>query len=232
MPAIHSNKSKKVARVNVIVAVQAAALAVMNNSSPQRQPCSCLGCPTRRRVRKHVRDIYDQLGPIYFRRAYRMNYTSFKKLAWKLEDKIIEKSNKNPYASIQHIPNGPIAPSVRLACALRYFAGASLYDLMTTFGIGHTDASDSIWYVVDAINDHPDFLIHFPKEHDEQQAVATGFERVSYAGFNCCAGAIDGILIWINRPTEDDCDHAKVSSGWQVFLRTQAQVWFELSSSV
>ena len=65
---------------------------------------------------------------------------------------------------------------MRLACALRYFAGASLYDLMTTFGIGHTDADNSIWYVVDAINDHPDLAMRFPTDHDEQLAVAAGFE--------------------------------------------------------
>ena len=72
-----------------------------------------------------------------------MNYSSFQKLSRKLEDKIIEKSQKNPLASFQrYVPNGPITPSVRLACALRYFSGASLYDLMITFGIGHTDASN------------------------------------------------------------------------------------------
>ena len=106
-----------------------------------------------------------------------MNYSSFQKLARKLEDKIIEKSQKNPLACFQcYVPNGPITPSVRLACALRYFSGASMYDLMDTFGIGHTDASNSIWYVVDAISDHPNCSMHFPTDHDEQQAVAAGFE--------------------------------------------------------
>jgi DDE superfamily endonuclease len=161
-----------------------------------------------------VQDVFDQLGPIYFRRAFRMTYPSFQKLAKKLEAKIIEFSQKNPLASFQrYVPNGPITPSVRLACALRYFAGASLYDLMITFGIGHTDADNSIWYVVDAINDHPDFSMHFPTDHDEQQAVAAGFERISAAGFNCVVGAVDGILIWIHRPSENDCMNSKVSSG-------------------
>ena len=56
-----------------------------------------------------------------------MSYPSFQKLAKKLEAKIIELSQKNPLASCQsYVPNGPITPSERLACALRYFAGASL----------------------------------------------------------------------------------------------------------
>ena len=201
-------------RANVVVAVQSVALAAMKTAGKRRRPCSRLGRPTRCRVRKQVQHIYDQLGPIYFRRAFRMNYSSFQKLSRKLEDKIIEKSQKNPFASFQrYVPNGPITPSVRLACALRYFSGASLYDLMITFGIGHTDASNSIWFVVDAINDHPDFSMHFPSDPAQQLAVAAGFERVSAAGFNCCVGAIDGILIWIHRPSENDCDNAKVSSG-------------------
>jgi hypothetical protein len=143
-----------------------------------------------------------------------MKYSSFKKLAKKLEAKIVEKSGKNQSSFFQrYIPNGPITPSVRLACALRYFAGASFYDLMTTYGIGHTDASNSIWYVVDAINDHPDFAMRFPTNHEEQFAVAAGFEQLSDAGFGCCVGAIDGILIWFHRPSEQDCEDTNVSSG-------------------
>jgi hypothetical protein len=50
-----------------------------------------------------------------------------------------------------------ITTSVRLACALRYFAGGSPYDLMTTYQLGYTDTVNSIWYVFEAINAHPDF---------------------------------------------------------------------------
>jgi hypothetical protein len=37
---------------------------------------------------------------------------------------------------------------------------------------------------------------------------------VSRAGFKCCAGAIDGILIWIHKPSQKDymdngCDEGK-----------------------
>jgi hypothetical protein len=41
----------------------------------------------------------------------------------------------------RYVPNGPISPDhhVRLACAIRWFAGGSPYDIMTTYGIGHTD---------------------------------------------------------------------------------------------
>jgi hypothetical protein len=65
---------------------------------------------------------------------------------------------------------------------------------MTTYGIGHTDAINSCWYVVDAINSHPNFKITYPIEHDLQQSIAEGFWQVSGANFACCADAIDGIL--------------------------------------
>ena len=55
--------------------------------------------------------------------------------------------------------NGQISPDVQLAFALRWFAGGLPYDIMTTYGISHTDTIYSVWYVVDAINRHPNFAI-------------------------------------------------------------------------
>jgi DDE superfamily endonuclease len=159
-----------------------------------------------------VEDIYEQLGPTYFKRAYRMKYSSFKKLARKLHHGIMRVSGKNHF-SRNYIHNGPITPSVRLACALRYFAGGSPYDIMMTYHIGHCDTISSIRYVIDAINAHPDFEIMYPASHDEQRAIAEGFRKKSGANFDCCAGAIDGILIWIHKPTEEDCEKAGCSSG-------------------
>jgi hypothetical protein len=67
---------------------------------------------------------------------------------------------------------------------------------MTTFGLSHTDALESCWYVVDAVNTHPSLTIVYPDDHKEQHSiVAHGFSQVLAAAFGCCAGAIDGILI-------------------------------------
>jgi DDE superfamily endonuclease len=84
---------------------------------------------------------------------------------------------------------------------------------MTTFGIGHTDAMDSCWYVVDAVNRHPMFAIAYPNDHNQQQLIAQQFCEVSAADFQCCAGAIDGLLIWIHKPTKKDCIDAGCSLG-------------------
>jgi hypothetical protein len=46
----------------------------------------------------------------------------------------------------------------------------------------------------------PRFTIVYPDNRDQQRSIAEGFAAVSAAGFKCCAGAIDGILVWIHKP--------------------------------
>lgn len=124
------------------------------------------------------------------------------------------KSKERSSQNFRFIPNGAIATDVRLACALRWFAGGSIYDIMTTYGIGHTETTNSCWYVVDAINRHPAaFTLQYPSDHIQQRSIAEGFHKVSAASFDCCAGAIDGILIWIHKPSKKDCIEAGCSSG-------------------
>ena len=48
--------------------------------------------------------------------------------------------------------NGLIAGSVRLACALRYFAGGDPSDIGAVYVIGNTDVYNSVWIVVDFVN--------------------------------------------------------------------------------
>ena len=109
------------------------------------------------RKRRHVEDIYKELGPVFFRRVYRMQYCNFETLADELSWCIVSaRGQKEGYlSSSRFIPNGPIMPDVRLACAMRWFSAASSYDLMTTYGTGHTDTIKSFWYVIDAINRNP-----------------------------------------------------------------------------
>jgi hypothetical protein len=91
-----------------------------------------------------------------------MSFASFMKLAHQL----------HPFMK-QHdlskaMMNGPIYHSVRVACAIHYFAGASPYDLAMTFAIGVSEVFESMWDVVDAVNNHPDFETRYPDSHDEQ----------------------------------------------------------------
>ena len=197
-----------VATLVVSVAVVAVEVLVNLASGSRRTRThggSAKGRSFRQRTRRSVDEIYHQLGPLYFRRAYRMKFETFQRLADDLRPYILKAAGHKEGVPSRHVPNGRISPDVRLACAIRWFAGGSPYDMMTTYGISHTDTINSYWYVIDAINKHPQFNITYPADHDAQHAIAQGFSKVSKAGFKCCAGAIDGILIWIHKPSKKDC---------------------------
>jgi hypothetical protein len=80
---------------------------------------SCRAC-----TRCSVREAYKQLGPLYFRRTYRMKFLTFKRLANELHPYILKAAGqKGGETSRRHVPNGRISPDVRLACAMRWFSG-------------------------------------------------------------------------------------------------------------
>ncbi len=95
------------------------------------------------------------------------------------------------------VGNGPVSTSVRLACALRYFADGSPYDIMAKYGLSHASLYESIWAVVEALNTFDEFSIEYSASEIAQLKIADKFEKVSKVKFNNCACAIDSILIWI-----------------------------------
>jgi hypothetical protein len=121
----------------------------------RNQGGSAPGRTFRRRYRRSVQDIYEELGNFYFKRAYQTEYSTFMSLTTELRLYIIAASHQKGTAP--HFPNRQISPDVQLACAIYWFAGGSAYDNMTTYGIGHSDTINSCCYVVDAINRHPRF---------------------------------------------------------------------------
>ena len=50
---------------------------------------------------------------------------------------------------------------------------------------------------------HPSFAMKYPSCHSKQRRIADGFKRSSRASWGVCAGAVDGILIWIEKPFEN-----------------------------
>ncbi|KAL3786233.1 hypothetical protein HJC23_002484 [Cyclotella cryptica] len=197
------------------------------------------GAPTNTRRRRTIQEIYMCLGAKYFQRAYRMSYESFWKLHEKLKEGIVlahkqylEKMRRQRRARRSRssvcgrrrlnspapppIPNGKIESEVRLACALRYFAGGSPYDIMAKYGMSHSEVMNSVWYVVEASNTQSDWYISYPESHEEQLRIAMEFKDKSSVDFEWCAGAIDGIIIWMNRPTLKEA--AKVGVDQQKFF--------------
>ena len=102
-------------------------------------------------------------------------------------------------------PNGIIPLETKVLATIRFLAGGSAYDIFPLFGIGHTSLFRCVWEVVQAINETPDMRIDFPHEHSKQRKIARGFQKKSTPRFNCCVGCIDGMLVWTEKPTEQNC---------------------------
>jgi hypothetical protein len=109
------------------------------------------------------------------------------------------------------VKNGPVTTSVRLVCALHFFAGGSPYDIMGKYEVSHSQMMESVLYVVEAVNNLDEFAIEYPELADEQDRIAKEFQHVSKANIDICVGAIDGILIWIVEPTAKQAAKAQVS---------------------
>ena len=127
---------------------------------------------------------------------------------WNLHDLISpyitkpkRKSNKRKRGR-DNVPNGIIHDSIRLSITIRYFAGAHPYDLMSSHGVGFADVYKSVWLIVDAINQCLHFKISYRTCHQEQREIAAGFRAKSWVGFDNCAGAVDGMLVWTSKPTK------------------------------
>ena len=61
-------------------------------------------------------------------------------------------------------------------CALyNGFAGGSAYDIMTTFGILHSEEFASALFVVQAVNSLKEFDNVYPANHNKQDQIAGGF---------------------------------------------------------
>jgi hypothetical protein len=65
-----------------------------------------------------------------------------------------------------------------------------------------------VWAVVEAVNNLDVFIIEYPDSEDVQLEIACKFQSVSEVNFSNCAGAIDGILIWILKPLLEDAVNA------------------------
>ena len=86
---------------------------------------------------------------------------------------------------------------------------------MVKFGVSHSSVFESVWIVVKAVNALSAMKILYPSDVEMQKKIASGFCKASKVKFNCCAGAIDGILIWMHKPPKKEADAAGV---WWILL--------------
>jgi hypothetical protein len=166
----------------------------------------------RDRCRRTMGSIFRERGPYYVRRAYRMTEEAFWELHLLLKPFMVSDRRKQGSAVKKHrngSKNGLISSETRLAAAIRYFAGGRPDDIAISHGIGQSEVFFSVWKVVDAVNRCPELAFSFPESHAKQKELAAAFQGNSHAGFDCCAGAVDGILIWIERPSAAVCKQAE-----------------------
>jgi len=183
--------------------IQVAAIAVAHDYINRERAKQRSGrSPAQRRRRISIPEVFNSMGPRIFRRAFRMTLDSF----WRLHSILLphirtaanatsgyeRKGGRNGgNYSLPPIPNGPITSSICLGAALRYFAGGSAYDIICVFAISlSVNCSD--------------FDISYPETIEEQRSKAAGFESASAPGIRNCAGAIDGILIWMLKPSLEE----------------------------
>jgi hypothetical protein len=162
--------------------------------------------PLIRRRRKTIEGLFEEYGERHFERAYRMSFASFCHLHSLLHDSLL--SSDKPY----HKGGLPrISTYIRLAAAIRYFGGGSVWDIMISHGMSRTETYESVWKVVDAVNTLLPTIV-YPTCKEEQSKIAGGFVRRSECSFDNCAGCIDGMLLWIDQPTPDSCRDAGVGA--------------------
>lgn len=198
----------------VIVALVAAALDDLED-----EPVVRLVTPrgrryqSRNRVRRTVKSIFREHGPYYVRRAYRMTEEAFWELHSLLDPLITSDYRRKPGSREKKHRNGSkngiISSDIRLSVAIRYFAGGRPEDISIGHGISHSEVFVSVWQVVDAVNRCTQLAFGFPACHEEQKKIALGFKERSEVGIDCCVGATDGLLIWIEKPSKRDCDVAR-----------------------
>ena len=154
------------------------------------------------RVRRSVRSIFREYGPIYARRAYRMDKPAFRNLQRLLEPALTSKHSRKKRigsssllygtsSSATGATGGDIPVDAKLSIALRYFAGGDPYDIMISHGVSHSAVYLSVWQVVDAVNNCPQLAMKFPEDLSQQKKLAREVsteERRWFLQLRCCYG--------------------------------------------
>ena len=161
------------------------------------------------RNRRTIRSIFDEYGPHYLRRAYRMDENAF----WNLHSLLEEFLEPSVRSTPGGTPNGVIPTELKLSIALRYLAGGDPLDIMISHGVSHSSVFECLWLVVDSINKCERLKLTFPSTPTDQKRVADGFRARSSCNFGNCVGAIDGMLIWITKPTMTIMEETKIGAG-------------------
>lgn len=98
------------------------------------------------------------------------------------------------------IAGQPVAPEVRLACALRFLAGGQILDLKEIFHLSSVECYRTVWRAVDAINGT--FSNEFPIDDIGKLEVLEAEFRANSKDQWCkgMVGAVDGVHFKSKNP--------------------------------
>ena len=192
-------------------------LALMSSDGPLRSPRD----PAPRFVwEEHVANLRrneDTMGRGHdaFRKRYRMTQLAFNNLLNLLAPRLRKNTTMSRNAPGGHpvvlevgkdkacsLPRQPAckhtscSPQVRLAVALRVFAGASTNELHLIYNLGESTVWRIVRQVIDAINGTAALDFVFPGKDDRAKLdeIAAGFANKSQGRlFDKCIGAVDGV---------------------------------------
>jgi hypothetical protein len=133
-----------------------------------------------------------------FRHRYRLTPEAFYKLLQVIEDLLVVQNHRQAKNSIGAI----IPPEVKLAAALRFFAGGQVLDLKLIYNMSIYMVYACVWLVVDAVNQR--LQIHFPIK-DVYQLSQLEAEFAANARQQVWRGqvmAIDGVHFKMEKPSK------------------------------
>jgi hypothetical protein len=88
-----------------------------------------------------------------------------------------------------------------------------VHDIKIAHGISKSAVYDRVWAVIDVVNDCESFQMEYLSCHIEQRWIAKEFENRSIAGFTNCGGCIDGMLLCLEKPTDEECQRVQLDLG-------------------
>ena len=112
--------------------------------------------------------------------------------------------------------NGKLDQRLMLSAGLRMMATGQAYDISISHGISLAEVYKCLWKTVDAVNNIPELEISYPSSYVTQDDNAKAFAEKSDAKFDCCVGAIDGMLVWTEQPRVKEAQ--KMNCGVRHFL--------------
>ncbi|CAM9456867.1 unnamed protein product [Phaeothamnion confervicola] len=135
----------------------------------------------------------------WFKRFYRMSYSTFEDLVKLLEPALWRDAN----ALSEHRAAPTIPVRMLVAMTLRFLGGASYLDVFTHFSVSQAAFYNALHRVVAAINECDDLkLPGLPCTPEACAKTAARFAKCSEHGvFQHCIGAVDGLIVKIKCPS-------------------------------